>query len=179
MCERSCSTCDYMKRIPGDCHIKCDYPLMDQKTSSILSLASIANPMAFNQETQRMFGFTAVEHGLLAGYFCFPDNFDPTWMNGECNKHSDLVGEAVKYQQTLDLKLNAYYVLLSDIEKEEKDQATFQPVIDAYELAIDNVKKASDKEGLNDEERAIARDQLVIDLGVAYDMLQKTKEVSA
>ncbi len=175
MCERSCSTCAYMKRIPGDCHIKCDYPLMNKETSSILSLASIANPIAFNQEVERMFGFTASEHGLLAGYFCFPDNFDPTWMNGSCNKHSDLVGEAVKYQQTLDLKLNAYYVLLSEIEKKEKEKSIFQPVIDAYELAINNVTEASKKDDLNDDERAVARDQLVVELGLAYDMLQKVE----
>lgn len=175
MCNRSCYTCKYKRNVPGDTHIQCKYPLMNSETSSILFLASMANPVAFNIEVERMFGFTGDIHGLRSGWFCFPENFDTTWMQGECKKHSDLVDEAVQYQIILDTKLKAYYVLLQDIENGEKDKEQFQEVLDSYELAVANVTKASQIENRTEEDNAAARNQLVLDLNVAYELLEKVE----
>lgn len=179
MCKRSCHTCKYKKNIPGDAHFQCAYPLMDAKTSSILSLASIANPRAFNQEVKRMFGFTASEHGLQSGWFSFPSNFSPTWMEGECNKHSDLVDEAVVYQLTLNERLQAFYELLSKVEKGEKSKDVFKEVIDSYNAAIEKVTALKEKENLTDEDREAARNQLIKELGVAHEMLKQTEKDNA
>lgn len=56
----NCSTCEWKRNVPGDCHIKCINP----------------DPhMAGN------------EHGIRNSWFNYPFNFDPVWMTKECSNY--------------------------------------------------------------------------------------------
>jgi len=51
--KADCYKCKHKQSIPGDCHLRC-------KNSN----ATVAG----------------VEHGIKNGWFCWPANFDPTWL---------------------------------------------------------------------------------------------------
>lgn len=121
----NCYSCKYRKNVPGDAHIQCGYPLLKSNDRITISMMAIAQPEAFNQVVKENFGFTADIGGLRSGYFCFPENFDPTWMFGECNKHSDLVGEQVTFHIRMEKSLLRHTVLKIGVQEgkiEETDQ---------------------------------------------------------
>jgi len=37
--------------------------------------------------TSMTMGFKPVAHGVMGGWFSFPLNYDPTWIDGECQRH--------------------------------------------------------------------------------------------
>lgn len=91
-----CNTCEFRKSIPGDAHVECGYPLMDQKERIMISMVSLTNPEMFNQVVSKNFGFTVASGFLSQGYFQFPMNFDAGLIQGECSKHSDITAKPVK-----------------------------------------------------------------------------------
>ena len=36
----------------------------------------------FNDVLSKTFGFTGNMHGIQSGWFMFPENFDPSWIEG-------------------------------------------------------------------------------------------------
>jgi len=165
----NCSTCKYKRNVPGDAHLSCEYPLLDKKNATVISMMSMTNPQAFNNTLLELFGFQASMHGIQSGWFMFPSNFDPNWIEGNCNKHSDIVGEAVEYQLTLNECLDAHKALFIAIQKKEKDEAEHQYIFDAYDAAVSNAKGMADA---SEEEKTKARDKMVIDLKAALALLK-------
>lgn len=51
-----CYECIHRREIPGDCHSKCAHPRFGQ------------------------IHVTANAHGIKRGWFDWPDNFDPAWL---------------------------------------------------------------------------------------------------
>lgn len=168
----NCSTCEYKRNVPGDSHISCEYPFLDKKNASLISMMSVTNPQAFNQTLHQLFGFQASMHGVQSGWFMFPSNFDPNWMEGNCNKHSDIVGEAVKYQLTLNEYLDAHKALFIEIQKKEKNEAEYQYIFDAYDAAVSKAKGLGDA---SEEEKTEARNQMMIDLKAAFELIKAHK----
>ena len=66
--KSNCYKCIYMRRVPGDCHIRCVNPDPEMK---------------------------GVPHGVKNGWFFYPSLFDPTWMAAECNNFKSIDDESV------------------------------------------------------------------------------------
>lgn len=175
MSNTHCGNCKYKNNIPGDSHISCRYPLLAREDAIKISMMAFTNPSSYNQILKENFGFTGSLHGIQSGWFMFPDNFDPTWIEGSCQKHSDIIGEAVEYQQSLDRCLNPYKVLFVQIEKGEKSKEEYQYILSAYDKALEAPKGLGEA---TEEVKSKARIQLVKDLESAHSLLLSHKEVA-
>jgi hypothetical protein len=60
MSDQRCYTCVYKRTIPGDCHISCAKP----------------DPMVQGHA-----------HGVRMGWFDYPYNFDPIWIERPCSNY--------------------------------------------------------------------------------------------
>lgn len=67
-----CYKCKYRGVIPGDCHSNCNYPgnktdffdfFMGENKNNAIKLKIRGNP-----------------HGIRSGWFMWPVNFDPVWL---------------------------------------------------------------------------------------------------
>lgn len=67
-----CYTCKYRGRVPGDAHSRCDYP---GNKSGLLDMF-----MPENKEQARKLNIRANPHGVRMGWFMWPCNFDPRWL---------------------------------------------------------------------------------------------------
>jgi hypothetical protein len=74
-----CYTCQYRRNIPGDCHSECAHPSIQNKWLAVL------NPPA-------ELGIQGNAHGIKMGWFIFPINFDPVWLDN-CNGYTKNVSE--------------------------------------------------------------------------------------
>lgn len=70
-----CYKCKHRGTVPGDCHSCCKYP--GNKTGMFDMFDQPAN----NAEK---LGIKAASHGVNSGWFMWPVNFDPVWLES-CN----------------------------------------------------------------------------------------------
>ena len=85
-----CESCIYKKKIAGDAHISCDCPfirsLKEQGIDPIMITISQTRMISLAAQL----GLTINKHGYQNGWCCFPINFDPIWLEGECRLHLTL-----------------------------------------------------------------------------------------
>jgi hypothetical protein len=74
-----CLRCKWKQNIPGNTHIRCIHPLihLDDPLADLLSITGHGPPDRF---LMSLLDVSAEQHGIENGYFCFPYNFDPTWL---------------------------------------------------------------------------------------------------
>jgi len=73
--NKNCYTCVHRKTIPGDAHSKCDHPE---------ALISLIMPEITSIRVKGKL------HGIKNGWFSWPLNFDPTWME-DCNSYKEKI----------------------------------------------------------------------------------------
>ena len=83
-----CYQCKYRHSILGDAHSCCQHPLLgnmnDNPLAQILGIfASIGRVPPMQAGIDKL-GIKANYHGIKSGWFNFPFNFDPVWLE-ECN----------------------------------------------------------------------------------------------
>ncbi len=61
--ENNCYECEFKKSIPGDSHISCSKPDKDMQGD---------------------------RHGVRNGWFLYPLNFDPIWMQIKCKNYKKM-----------------------------------------------------------------------------------------
>ena len=66
----NCYSCANRRSIAGDCHSMCTKPGSDRGAAAIIMLTT--------GEFRGM--IKGVPHGIRNGWFCWPFNFDPTWV---------------------------------------------------------------------------------------------------
>jgi hypothetical protein len=82
----NCYECEYRGCIPGDAHSCCNHPenknINDPMTQlmAILGNAGRVTAMQHNSKIK----VVGNPHGIRNGWFCWPINFDPTWLES-CN----------------------------------------------------------------------------------------------
>jgi hypothetical protein len=88
-----CYTCEYRRNIPGDTHSRCYHPdvqiINDNPIANIASL--MGKHLGMPPIGMDVLGVTASEHGIKNGWFVWPLNFDPIWLescNGYTTKNS-------------------------------------------------------------------------------------------
>ena len=67
MSRQQCYSCAYRTSVPGSAHSRCTFNF---------SKANIPMPQG-------------AAHGIRNGWWLFPLNYDPTWMEGDCGAQSD------------------------------------------------------------------------------------------
>ena len=80
MCGK-CYECQYRRDLPGDAHSRCAHPKVVEvePNDNMFSLMAAA----FKPEmvvVGRELNIVADAHGVQSGWFTWPGNFDPTWL---------------------------------------------------------------------------------------------------
>jgi len=79
-----CSTCQYRSNIPGDAHIKCDHPVVADnplvELACLMGIGLITNNLSEDTNIFEPLNIKANLHGIRSGWFNWPVNFDPTWL---------------------------------------------------------------------------------------------------
>ena len=73
-----CYQCEYRGTIPGDSHSRCDHPEVEQDANMFSALAEMLTGK--NDEAARKLNIRGNPHGIRSGWFMWPANFDPTWL---------------------------------------------------------------------------------------------------
>lgn len=111
MTNKKCNNCTHKRNIAGDCHISCSNPDI-AKHSQVLTVVGLTSPSNLDKFCRESLGFSVDEYGIRSGWFMFPLNYDPTWMNGECYYHSEnekLKNELInKLKEFVDEKIKTY-----------------------------------------------------------------------
>ena len=93
MGKKNCFNCKYRGTLPGDAHSCCKHPDLksanDDPLAGLMAMfASVGRtqPQIANQAISNKFGIKANPTGIKRGWFNWPWNFDPTWLEN-CNAH--------------------------------------------------------------------------------------------
>lgn len=84
MAERkfNCFKCKHRGEVPGSCHISCKHPSIEEATSEEkvqTLLASVGRSPQVERECKDL-NIKGNPQGIAGGWFHFPFNFDPTWL---------------------------------------------------------------------------------------------------
>lgn len=86
----NCYECKHRRDLAGDCHSRCAHPVngsdddVDPFSSMMAMFASIGRVDPVIGDTAKGLGVKGNEHGVRSGWFNWPFNFDPTWLES-CN----------------------------------------------------------------------------------------------
>ena len=91
----NCYDCKWRGELDGDCHSCCSHPLVkpskDDPLNAILSLLAAVGRIDISVEWNPL-GVKGGAHGIRKGWFCWPMNFDPVWLES-CNGFEPKGGE--------------------------------------------------------------------------------------
>jgi len=75
----NCYECVHRGEVPGSAHSSCRHPkvafIRENPMAELLGILGGGPPIRMG-----ILGVTAVPHGISHGWFCWPVNFDPTWL---------------------------------------------------------------------------------------------------
>jgi len=78
MSKANCSNCQYKENVPGDAHICCRHPKIAENPElecfAALGIGGATSPASAELNIQ------ANSHGVKMGWFMWPVNFDPVWL---------------------------------------------------------------------------------------------------
>lgn len=76
----NCYECIYRRAIPGDAHSRCVHPSLSKGDGDFMS-SLVAMLTGENNEAVKLLNIIGDKHGIRSGWFLWPANFDPTWLN--------------------------------------------------------------------------------------------------
>jgi len=74
-----CYQCKYRRNVAGDCHSKCAYPGLEDFPIYV-RMFSVSEKLTNQQAIINKLNIKASSHGIRNGWFCWPCNFDPVWL---------------------------------------------------------------------------------------------------
>jgi len=74
----NCYKCQYRGTIPGNTHSRCDHPEVVQDSNVFGALVDMFSGK--NTEAAKKLNIKGNPHGIRSGWFMWPANFDPTWL---------------------------------------------------------------------------------------------------
>jgi len=74
----NCYECVYRGSIPGDAHSRCNHPEVKQDDTPIRALVDMLGEK--NDGAVKKLNIKANPHGIRFGWFMWPANFDPVWL---------------------------------------------------------------------------------------------------
>lgn len=93
-----CFTCQHRGSVPGSTHSRCHHPSIVSTDRNEL-LAMLSGDIAIDTKSADTLGIKASAHGITKGWFNWPYDFDPTWLEN-CNGFER--SEAVDAERTKD-----------------------------------------------------------------------------
>lgn len=83
MAKPNCYDCEHRGTIPGDAHSRCLHPAIGPQSDNVFS-AMVDVLGGKTNAAAKTLGITGHPHGIAHGWFLWPANFDPTWLQS-CN----------------------------------------------------------------------------------------------
>jgi len=86
MDKPNCYKCKYRGTVPGDAHSSCEHPtIKDLKDDPLIQLIGIMGSVGRVSSTALQpialrLGIKGNQHGIKSGWFNWPVNFDPIWL---------------------------------------------------------------------------------------------------
>lgn len=82
---KECYKCQYREILPGSAHSKCVHPevkeLADDPLTNVMGiLASVGRGLPLPPSVGKRLGIKGNPHGIKNGWFNWPINFDPVWL---------------------------------------------------------------------------------------------------
>jgi hypothetical protein len=75
-----CYECEHRRPIAGDAHSKCEHPRTLATPRGVLDIL-LKNPRETTREpAAQQLGIKGNAHGIRQGWFYWPYNFDPVWL---------------------------------------------------------------------------------------------------
>lgn len=89
MAKPNCYECKHRRDLAGDCHSRCAHPKAGGETvdpfgGMMAMFASVGRVGPQIGEGAIELGIKGSTHGMMNGWFNWPFNFDPTWLEA-CN----------------------------------------------------------------------------------------------
>ena len=75
---KKCYECKYRGEVPGSAHSRCDHPKVKQDDNQFAALGQMF--MGKNSSAGKDLNIKADEIGIKGGWFFWPANFDPVWL---------------------------------------------------------------------------------------------------
>jgi hypothetical protein len=76
MSEPKCYSCKHRGPVPGSHHASCQHPILpDAKTKAVAMI------LFLGMDKFEPLNVTANAHGIAKGWFVWPVDFDPVWLN--------------------------------------------------------------------------------------------------
>lgn len=72
MAKANCYDCQYRGNVPGSCHSSCDHPSVGDPVDKIMGLLTGG--------TKNDLNIRGNVHGIRSGWFMWPLDFDPVWL---------------------------------------------------------------------------------------------------
>ena len=69
-----CYNCKYRGEVAGSCHSSCHHPKLGGAAGEMIATLVFANAQ------QSLLGIKGNRHGINSGWFMWPINFDPVWL---------------------------------------------------------------------------------------------------
>jgi hypothetical protein len=85
MLKPNCYDCIHRRDLPGDEHSSCNHPSAMVGATPLMQAIAIFSsvgrvPPVANAHAAKKLNVTANPHGIRHGWFNWPFNFDPTWL---------------------------------------------------------------------------------------------------
>lgn len=81
----NCYECKHRRPTPGDSHSRCAHPMLGEtETDPLRQLLSLLGAMPMDEGTMKAvvaLDIRANPHGVRNGWFHWPVNFDPVWLD--------------------------------------------------------------------------------------------------
>ena len=85
MSKPDCYECKHRRDLLGDCHSRCDHPAVRETMSDPLAqILALMGAVGRSYPARVAVGEINVvgnQHGIINGWFAWPFNFDPTWLD--------------------------------------------------------------------------------------------------
>lgn len=79
----NCHSCQFKKSIPGNAHISCGHPEINHRGINLLIFGQVL--VGNGNILKDHLGFTFNPRGVQSGWCNFPMEYDPIWLEGDCN----------------------------------------------------------------------------------------------
>ncbi len=80
MDKPNCYQCKYRRGLSGDCHSQCVHPRRPGLPEVLVILGGLIGSQEVKEVLENPIKVTANQHGIDRGWFMWPVNFDPVWL---------------------------------------------------------------------------------------------------
>lgn len=81
--KSKCYSCKWRKNVPGSAHSSCGHPSIDKSENVLMSVLTLmqATGRTGGVVSPKELNIKANETGVNGGWFMFPFDFDPVWLD--------------------------------------------------------------------------------------------------